>query len=154
MRKGVAWPNPRFTDNGNGTVTDNLTGLIWLKRADEYGWRTWSDALSDCATLNSGEHGLTDGSNEGDWRLPNVQELQSLSDCGRHNPALCDTAGTGQWSEGDPFSNVQSWHYWSRTTSASIVAGLSWWVGFGDYWVGTDNKTNGNKHVWPVRGGE
>ena len=33
-QKGVAWPNPRFTDNGDGTVTDNLTGLIWLKDAN------------------------------------------------------------------------------------------------------------------------
>jgi hypothetical protein len=31
---GVAWPNPRFTDNSDGTVTDNLTGLIWLKNAN------------------------------------------------------------------------------------------------------------------------
>ena len=31
LQKGVASPNPRFTDNGNGTVTDNLTGLIWLE---------------------------------------------------------------------------------------------------------------------------
>ena len=36
-KKGVAWPNPRFTDNGNGTVTDNLTGLIWLKNANCFG---------------------------------------------------------------------------------------------------------------------
>ena len=34
LQKGVAWPNPRFTDNGDGTVTDNLTGLIWLKNAN------------------------------------------------------------------------------------------------------------------------
>lgn len=33
LEKGVAWPNPRFTDNSNGTITDNLTGLIWLKNA-------------------------------------------------------------------------------------------------------------------------
>ncbi|MGA9347827.1 MAG: hypothetical protein WBW48_03355 [Anaerolineae bacterium] len=32
LLKGVTWPSPRFTDNGNGTVTDNLTGLIWLLR--------------------------------------------------------------------------------------------------------------------------
>ena len=29
--KGIASPNPRFTDNSNGTVTDNLTGLVWLQ---------------------------------------------------------------------------------------------------------------------------
>jgi len=116
MRKGVAWPNPRFTDNSDGTVTDNLTSLIWLKDANAFGQRTWSEALNDCATLNSGEHGLTDGSNEGDWRLPNVQELPSLIDYGLYNPALCDTAGTGQWSAGDAFNNVQSSLCWLSTT--------------------------------------
>jgi hypothetical protein len=30
IRAGVAWPTPRFTDNGDGTATDNLTGLTWL----------------------------------------------------------------------------------------------------------------------------
>jgi hypothetical protein len=36
---GAMWPDPRFTDNGNGTITDNLTGLIWLKDADCFGQR-------------------------------------------------------------------------------------------------------------------
>ena len=47
LEKGVAWPNPRFTYNGDGTVTDNLTGLIWLKDTNCRGQRTWADALSD-----------------------------------------------------------------------------------------------------------
>ncbi|MFH0343306.1 MAG: hypothetical protein ACHBNF_14550 [Chromatiales bacterium] len=34
LRKGTSWPNPRFTDNGDGTITDNLTGLMWLKDAN------------------------------------------------------------------------------------------------------------------------
>ena len=46
LQKGVAWPNPRFTDNNNGTVTDNLTGLIWLKNANCIGSLTWSLTLS------------------------------------------------------------------------------------------------------------
>jgi hypothetical protein len=54
VQAGVAWPFPRFTDNGNGTVTDHLTGLIWLKNADCFGQRTWSQALSDCNNLASG----------------------------------------------------------------------------------------------------
>ena len=48
LEKGVAWPIPRFTDNSNGTIRDNLTGLIWLKDANCFGSRTWSEALSDC----------------------------------------------------------------------------------------------------------
>ena len=64
--KGVEWQNPRFTDNGDGTVTDNLTGLIWLKDANCFGTRTWNNALSDSNGLASGSCGLTDGSNAGD----------------------------------------------------------------------------------------
>ena len=42
LQKGVAWPTPRFTDNNNGTVTDKLTGLIWMKNANAFGVRTWA----------------------------------------------------------------------------------------------------------------
>lgn len=66
--QGVAWPSPRFTDNGNGTVTDNLTGLIWLKNANCFGLRNLTNALTDANTLNSGECGLSDSSVERDWR--------------------------------------------------------------------------------------
>ncbi len=85
---GVEWPNPRFTDNGDGTVTDNLTALIWLKNTNCFGVRTWNNALSDCNGLENGECGLTDGSSAGDWRLPNRFELESLLDIGNYNPAL------------------------------------------------------------------
>ena len=152
MRKGVAWPNPRFTDNGNGTVTDNLTGLIWLEDANAFGTRPWTNALTDCATLNSGEHGLTDGSVEGDWRLPNVQELHSLIDYGRDSPALCNTAGTGQWTEGDPFTVVQSSGYWSSTTRAANTAN-AWYVYLMTGVVGNASK-GGGSYVWQVRGGQ
>src|SRR6184192_2353013 len=37
LRRGVLWPDPRFTDNGNGSVKDNLTGLIWLKNSNCFG---------------------------------------------------------------------------------------------------------------------
>ena len=79
LEKGAAWPSPRFTDNSNGTVTDNLTGLVWLKNANCFGSRTWATALSDANALNSGECSLSDDSSAGDWWLPNVRELQSLS---------------------------------------------------------------------------
>ena len=53
---------PRFTDNGDGTVTDNLTGLIWTKAADCFGLRDWANAVSDVNMLANGSCGLTDGS--------------------------------------------------------------------------------------------
>ena len=47
LEKGVSWPNPRFTDNLDGTITDNLTGLIWLKDANCFGYRNWGEAITD-----------------------------------------------------------------------------------------------------------
>ena len=153
LEPGVAWPNPRFTDNGNGTVTDNLTGLIWLKNANFMGaTRTWDQALTDCATLNSGEGALTDSSVEGDWRLPSVQELQSLIHYGVSNPALPNTAGTVKWTAGDPFTGVQTTFYWSSTTYAITTTGACIvHLGYGDM---TWHPKSGARYVWPVRGGQ
>lgn len=67
-RMGVVWPIPRFTDNNNGTVTDNLTGLIWLKTANPFGTRAWATALNDCHLLSDGEGGPSDGSADGECR--------------------------------------------------------------------------------------
>ena len=101
LEKGVAWPNPRFTDNGDGTVTDNLTGLIWLRDANCSVFnapRSWEDALNIIVPqLEDGFCQLMDGSIPGDWRLPSVKELQSLIDFGEANPPL---------PSGHPFTNV------------------------------------------------
>jgi hypothetical protein len=152
-QKGVTWPNPRFTDNGDGTVTDNLTGLIWLKDADCFGTRTWNEALSDCNSLFTGWCDLTDDSSAGDWRLPNSNELASLVHKGYYNPAVPDAAGTGQCSEGNPFDNVQSFYYWSSTTSA-LSSGQAWYVNIYNGFVGSNYSKTGNNYVWPVRGGQ
>lgn len=149
LKKGVAWPNPRYTDNGDGTVTDNLTGLIWLKNADCYTTHTWAQALSDCNGLNSGECGLTDGSVEGDWRLPNLFELESLRDMAYSIPALSNTAGTEKWTQGDPFNNVQS-GYWSSTTDA-FSTGKAWLVVMAFGYMVSESKSLAT-WVWPVRG--
>jgi len=143
LEAGLAWPNPRFTDNGDGTVTDNLTGLIWLKNANCYGVRTWANSLTDANTLNSGECGLADGSVEGDWRLPQVKELQSLIDFGNYNQVL---------PTGHPFSGVQSHNYWSATTCASLTD-TAWHVALDSGGVNIYEKIT-VFYVWPVRGGQ
>ena len=159
VQLGVTWPNPRFTDNADGTVTDNLTGLIWLDDADCFGAQTWTDALTKATELFDGcascggtnnDCGLTDGSVAGEWRLPNVRELQSLVHYGVLSPAVPDTAGTGQWSAGDPFSNVQLAFYWSST---SLNATNAWEVSMirGDVFIQLKTFT---VRVWLVRGGE
>ena len=80
--------NPRYRNNFDGTVKDNLTGLLWLQDADCFGQQDWATALSDASALADGSCGLTDGSMPGDWRMPNVLELLSLIDHGNENPAL------------------------------------------------------------------
>lgn len=131
LQKGVAWPTPRFTNNGNGTVTDNLTRLIWVKNPDVLNARTWTEALSYANGLHSGMAGLTDGSIAGDWRLPNLKELQSLVDYGRYNPALPAV---------HPFIGVQSIYYWSSSTFANNAT-TSLGVDFTDGFVYASSKT-------------
>ena len=160
LQKGVTWPSPRFTDNTNGTVTDNLTGLIWLKAANykstagAAGAATWTEALTFCNTLKSGQCGLTDGSTEGQWRLPNYFELVSLLDLAYFDPALSNDAGIGKWvsGAGSSFTGVQSGYYWSSTTSAGST-GFAWYVALGGGLVNGDVKTS-TYYVWPVRGGQ
>jgi hypothetical protein len=151
LEKGVAWPNPRFNDRGNGTVVDNLTGLTWLKNANCFGTRTWNNALSDCHGLSDGFCGLSDDSSAFDWRLPNRFELESLLTLKYSDPVVPNTAGTGKWSEGNPFNSVISSNYWSSTTDA-YNSGGAWVVGmdFGDVIYGFKGNDN---FVWPVRGG-
>ena len=121
MERGVALVTPRFTDNRDGTVTYNQTGLIWLKDANCFGQRAWADAISDSNGLADGSCGLTDGSSAGDWRLPNLFELESLRDMGTNNPCL---------PSGHPFDNVKSNWYWS-STSSRINNVLAYGVGMG-----------------------
>ena len=152
LQKGAIWPNPRFTDNGNGTVTDNLTGLIWLQNADcMQFWfldftgqnvRSWSDALTAANALANGYCGLSDGSDTGDWRLPNRRELDSLVGINQVAPAL---AG------GHHFLGVELYYYWTSTTYHGNTS-YAWQVYFYNGSVDHKSKSELN-YVWPVRGG-
>lgn len=107
---GAALPIPRFTDNSDGTVKDNLTGLIWLKNANCFGSPGRDDGKHSIAVLASGSCGLSDNSKAGDWRLPNVNELRSLVDYSRANPSI---------SAGYPFYNLATSCYRSSTYVSS-----------------------------------
>ena len=166
LLKGVSWPDPRFTDNSDGTVTDNLTGLIWLEDAncintkypsfDTYdtagdGKVPWQQALQFVAGINDGTY-LNCRAGHTDWRLPNVREMQSLLHYGVYNPAVPNTAGTEKWTSGDPFTGVQSYYYWSSTTYADDTT-RAWLVTLYDGSVYDGGKA-GTLYVWPVRGGQ
>jgi hypothetical protein len=151
---GVAWPATRFTDNLDGTVTDHLTGLVWLKNAGCFAAADWSAALASAAQLASGACGLSDGSTAGQWRMPNVNELESLVDVSQFNPAL---------SAAHPFTNVDLAHaYWSSTTYMAGQANAMA-IRFGDgRWINGidpaatqfDNaKTTSANALWAVRSG-
>ena len=142
---GVTWPDPRFTDRGDGTVKDNLTGLIWLQNANCFGEQTWFNALSVCETLASPACGLTDGSVAGDWRLPNLKELQSLLDFGQEGPALPPGHPFvgGIWIAGD--------NYWSSTTYLPHND-QAWYVELYNGVTDAYGKVNIDL-IWPVRGG-
>jgi len=74
----------RFVDNGDGTVTDNCTGLMWQKEMAP-GAYAWQAGLKYCEGLDLAGHT--------DWRLPNIRELHSLVDYGRQ-PAIHPVLGT------------------------------------------------------------
>jgi hypothetical protein len=139
---GVAAPGSRFTDNSNGTVTDHQTGLIWLKEGNCFGEKIWYDALSACQNLASGSCGLSDGSNAGDWRLPNWNELKSIVDYRSYYPSI----------NTEYFPNTVSAIYWSSTTYAlNMYAALNvdFYYGFAYY-----SHKSASHYVRAVRGGK
>ena len=83
---GAAEPMADYTDNMDGTVTDNVTGLMWEQKTDDGGPRdkdntyTWKDALAYCESLLLGEHS--------DWRMPTPKELERIVDLTKSSPAI------------------------------------------------------------------
>jgi len=145
LKEGIAWPTPRFIDNKDGTVTDNLTGLVWLKVLDCLTEMKWKDALTFCNTLKTGTCGLTDGSATGDWRLPNVKELLSLVDYGQRMPSL-PTTHLFTCKTQVPIAKV---FYWTSTRFADCV-NYAWVLHIS---TGSSNADSIKDlhYPWPVR---
>jgi hypothetical protein len=136
---------PRFSDNGDGTVTDAYTCLMWLKNASCVGQQLWDD-VDTSAKLGAIIDGAscTDytGGTYSDWRVPSLSELIELS-TSESKYFVKPTA---------PFTGVQADYYWSSTTFATVTA-FAWNVNFDNGGVGRSVKSNPD-FVWPLRGGE
>ena len=132
-----AWMAAReYSDNGNGTVTDNSSGLMW-QQTTAADTMIWEDALSYCENLNLG--GYTD------WRLPTVKELNSLVDSSIPSPG--PTINTAL------FPDTQSSGYWTSTTSFTNTG--SAWIVFFDYGNGYgDVNKSVSFYVRAVRAGQ
>ena len=142
-----------FTDNGDGTVTDSATGLVW----DKCSWGQtgsdcsgstastniiWQQALAIAVTANSSSY-----KGQTDWRLPNRTELESLVDLTRFDPAI------------DPavFPNTPSERYWSSTPAISAnIFDLTraWSVYFLAGFSAADGNSSPTHYVRLVRGGQ
>jgi len=167
---GLAWPDPRFTSNANGTVTDGLTGLTWSKHANAPSHALpneplnacpnaetdmiWLDALDFIKCLNAKNH-----AGFSDWRLPNLNELESMVNSDAADTSAWLNANGFGFGPGLPNTQVQPRQYWTSTSDASdigvpvISAASAWDVDLvkGDFPF--SNLKNGVKrNVWPVRG--
>ena len=159
LRAGAAWPAPRFRDNGDGTVTDNLTGLVWLRDANCLGANypgevpggqgEWQMALAVVAGINDGTYSAC-AAKYTDWRLPNRKEFQSLLDYASHTPSL---------PAGHPFTNVLAgspYHFWTSTSSGTVIDApnfiRAWYVSLYDGMIDNSTKTYDDPRIWPVRG--
>lgn len=152
-QKGMDLPVARFTDNGDGTVADNVTGLIWMKNANCKGSKVyWQDALDFVNGINSGTFASCRFGHT-DWRLPNSAEMLSLMSYA--------VDGSPQLSDGHYFSSVANDKYWASTTllgdpqnTGSESDYTSWVFDLGNgSWRAFDKLYDGTAYVLPVRGG-
>lgn len=146
LQMGIPWPFPRFTDNEDGTVTDNLTHLMWTKNAQQIsGIMTWYAAVNACNDLIFADYE--------DWRLPNAKELLSLIDYSQDQPVLpIDHPFTNEMPESEDYP---SWnHYWWCWSSTKQVYHSNYAniVGLGHGEIGGAGR-NSVQWVWAVRGG-
>jgi hypothetical protein len=145
-----------YVDNGDGTITDERTGLMWEKLSsfdgsvndseDTYTWQT-------AVTVKIGALNGSAFAGHTDWRLPNQFELYSLLDLGAITPAVSaafDTACSSGCSN-TTCSCTLSDLYWSSTTYQDGTA-LAWYVDFANGYVGAESKAS-SLRVRAVRGG-
>ncbi len=109
VRGNTVYGLNNFVDNGDGTITDNATGLMW-QQADDGNPRDWQNALSYCENLSLASHS--------DWRLPNAKELHSILDYSRspqttNSPAIDPLFSCTSFN--NPDGNPNYGAYWTSS---------------------------------------
>ena len=122
----------RFVDNGDGTVTDTTSGLMWSKATLTEEEIDHAGAERVCKELDLAGHT--------DWRLPSVEELFALADRSRYSPAI-DT---------DAFPDTKSDWYWTSTITA-WSSGRAWVVDFYSGGSNCGHRSNAYAFVRAVR---
>ena len=128
-------PNNRYTNHGNGTVTDSKTALMWKQCSEGQSGASCTGTLTNQVwqtALNTANNSTF--ANYSDWRLPSSKELQSLVETGCHWPAI----NTTLFPNTPPTLAV----FWTSTTYA-FDASFAWYVGFDVGFVGRVSKSNG-----------
>jgi hypothetical protein len=126
-----------LADNGDGTVTDQATGLMW-QQADSGATYNWDGALAYCNDLSLAGHD--------DWRLPNAKELQSIVDYGR----APDAQEPAQQSAAvDPIFDITSddSYFWSSTTHMDGPNYGGAYVAFGQAWGYMEQPPDSGEYV-------
>ena len=138
IQAGLKYAKDRFSENDQ-TVFDNNTGLLWLRDANGHkNTMDWDSAFNLISAMNrETAYGYND------WRVPNIIELESLTDMSQHSPAL---------PENHLFNNVEEF-YWSSTTSM-YDTNYAWVLYMVDGAVGVGHKPLSEFYLWPVRGQE
>ena len=169
LQMGVAWPDPRFVDNEDGTITDLLTGLMWLKHStcsaaigigsSYYGELTWQEALDFVAGINDGTYDISAcgaySADYTDWRLPNANEMKSLH-CAEPTTSGADLLtswGFIHWYS--PTGGEQKW--WTSTTYVYEWSTAAYYSSVRLEPIKTAGKTPNPSYLksgiqaWPVR---
>ena len=138
FQSGLHYNRNRFTESTH-FIFDMATGLTWSKNANIYretvDWRSAFDLVLQMNREWKCGHN--------DWRVPNIVELESLTDMGRHSPAL---------PADHLFIDVKDF-YWSSTTSMYDMS-YAWALYMIDGAVGVGHKPLPEFYLWPVRGNE